>query len=408
MKILHISTYDTGGAGIAATRIHEALLRQGVSSKLLCLHKQRNNVDEVYQWDLYKVDNFFKRVFKRAGLYKPLSQKTAEYVMGLGGKYEIFTLPYTKYNLHDHPLIQEADILHLHWASGFLDYQSFFSAVHKPVVWTTHDLNPVLGGFHYENDVLANKQLEPVEIKLRKYKHALIKKHQVKFVGVSNWTKDKIKEYLGKTASTNVIHVPLNFDKLKPVAKPIAKQALGLDASKIIIGIGAQYFDNHRKGYWLFKDVYKQLEQYERERIQVISFGNSVSEDESFDEFFSFGKIDNNQLQSLLYSAMDLFVLPSLEETLGLTGIEAMSCGTPVLGSRAGGITDYLQDGVNGVYFKSGDLNDLLSKLKFIINENSLLERLSNYSRSSVLNLFNQEAIASQYIYIYEDFMNKR
>lgn len=402
MKILHISTYDTGGAGIAATRIHEALLRHGLDSKFLCLYKQRNNLEKVFQWDQYKTENILKRVLQRAGIYKSKSQKTIEAVKNLGGKYEIFTFPYTSYDLLDHPMVQEADILHLHWVSGFLDYQSFFSAVNKPVVWTTHDLNPVLGGFHYENDVQTNKQLELIEKGLKEYKHALIRKHQVKYVGVSDWTNSKIREYLGNDVSSRTIRVALNFDDLKPVAKPIAKQALGLETSKIIIGIGAQYFDNHRKGYWLFMEAYNQLEPYEKAEVQVISFGSAVSENESFNGIISFGKIENNQLQSLLYSAMDLFVLPSLEETLGLTGVEAMSCDTPVLGSRVGGITDYLQDGENGVYFTTGDVNDLLVKLKILINNKEILKNLSENSRASIVDIFDEVKIAGEYTELYE------
>lgn len=52
---------------------------------------------------------------------------------------------------------------------------------------------------------------------------------------------------------------------------------------------------------------------------------------------------------------MDVFVFPTkLEESLGLVGLEAMACGVPVIASRIGGLTDYIQEGVNGCFFEPG------------------------------------------------------
>src|SRR5690606_32821939 len=71
--------------------------------------------------------------------------------------YEGYSIPTTKYNLFSHPAVQRADIIHLHWVSRFLNY-SFFKDINKPVIWTLHDMNPFLGGFHYLND--ANRFAE--------------------------------------------------------------------------------------------------------------------------------------------------------------------------------------------------------------------------------------------------------
>ena len=63
------------------------------------------------------------------------------------------------------------------------------------------------------------------------------------------------------------------------------------------------------------------------------------------------------------YQHMDIFVFPSKRESLGLVGIEAMSCGVPVIGSDIGGIKSYLQDGYNGYLFEPGDSKALSSAL---------------------------------------------
>ena len=64
------------------------------------------------------------------------------------------------------------------------------------------------------------------------------------------------------------------------------------------------------------------------------------------------------------YKSIDAFVFPSERESLGLVGLEAMSCGIPVIGSDIGGIKSYLTDGNNGLLFKQGDVEDLKRTLE--------------------------------------------
>lgn len=65
-----------------------------------------------------------------------------------------------------------------------------------------------------------------------------------------------------------------------------------------------------------------------------------------------------------IYRQMDLFVFPTcLEESLGLVGIEAMSSGVPVIGSKIGGLTDYIIDDYNGFYFMPGNSESLTSQI---------------------------------------------
>jgi len=76
------------------------------------------------------------------------------------------------------------------------------------------------------------------------------------------------------------------------------------------------------------------------------------------------GPIPYNDLPQI-YSSLDLFVFPTqLEESLGLVGLEAMANSIPVIGSRIGGLTDYIKDNENGLFFNVGDSNDLSRKIE--------------------------------------------
>lgn len=70
-----------------------------------------------------------------------------------------------------------------------------------------------------------------------------------------------------------------------------------------------------------------------------------------------------------IYTNLDLFIFPTtLEESLGLVGLEAMACHTPVIGSRIGGLTDYIVDGKNGFFFEPGNEIDLAKKIELFRN----------------------------------------
>lgn len=78
------------------------------------------------------------------------------------------------------------------------------------------------------------------------------------------------------------------------------------------------------------------------------------------------GEIPNNELPKY-FSQMDLFIFPTtrISESLGLVGLEAMACGTPVLASEIGGITDYVIHEITGLLFKPGDVDDLVDKIRY-------------------------------------------
>lgn len=85
------------------------------------------------------------------------------------------------------------------------------------------------------------------------------------------------------------------------------------------------------------------------------------------------------------YSKMDLFVFPTLLcESLGLVGLEAMATSVPIIASKIGGITDYLENGKNGFFFNPGDSNDLANKIEqFIELDDSCKKQMSQYARKT-------------------------
>lgn len=97
------------------------------------------------------------------------------------------------------------------------------------------------------------------------------------------------------------------------------------------------------------------------------------------------------------YNAMDVLVLPTLshqkwKEHFGRVLIEAMACGTPVIGSTCGGIPEVIGD--SGLIFEEGNADSLKTKIEAILNSQSLREKLINKAMDRVEKNYTWEAFA--------------
>ena len=149
MKILHISTSDGGGAGKAALRLHEGLLLGGVDSKML-VESPQTGAPGVFHYR--EPRSLLQRIQKRYRVHK-INSDLQRYRTVRPDIRTAFSDDRGTIDVQDHPMVHDADILHLHWVAYFVDGPNFFTSVKgKSVVWTLHDMNPFTGGCHYVVD----------------------------------------------------------------------------------------------------------------------------------------------------------------------------------------------------------------------------------------------------------------
>ncbi|MFC1807290.1 glycosyltransferase family 4 protein [Candidatus Omnitrophota bacterium] len=101
------------------------------------------------------------------------------------------------------------------------------------------------------------------------------------------------------------------------------------------------------------------------------------------------------------YHAADIFVFPSSHEGQGLVGIEALASGTPVVASKVGGKVDWLRDGENGLFFKPDNIDELVEKIRTLLDNNVLYEKLRDNAVDSVKE-FDAKNTETKIIAIYE------
>ncbi len=395
MKILHINTYDTGGAANACLRIHKALLDKGIDSKVLVLYKSKK-IPEVYEFNYWEnTKNRLQRYFKRQK-YNRYKEKMGQ-LNSFKEKYpvEIFSCSKTIFDITKHPLYKEADIIQLNWVAGFIDEPSFFQKNTKPVIWRTPDLYICGGGYHYEKEFPFDiyKALLHKNYSLRRKS---LKGRKVNIVAISNWVKQKVQESpLLKGQPVTVTHNGIDTAVFKPYHKTSVRKELNIPQDKKIILLGAQSLSNPRKGTSLLLEAINEITD---EGILFYGFGTNENIDERIRPL---GFIKDENLLAKIYSAADIFVMSSIEEAFGQVFIESLACGTPVATFPNGGGMDIIKNGFNGFLaedFTSKSLANVINKaLNTIFDKDAI--------RKDIIERFNIEDKADQYIQLYNSLL---
>jgi glycosyltransferase involved in cell wall biosynthesis len=111
----------------------------------------------------------------------------------------------------------------------------------------------------------------------------------------------------------------------------------------------------------------------------------------------------SRELLKLYYSAADVFVTTPWYEPFGMTPVEAMACGTPVVGARVGGIQYSVLDGRTGYLVPPNDPAALAERLNEICSSRRLAERLSTVAVQRAYGLFRWERVTQSLAALYAD-----
>lgn len=116
------------------------------------------------------------------------------------------------------------------------------------------------------------------------------------------------------------------------------------------------------------------------------------------------GWVDELTKLKLLNQA-DILILPSYYEELPYTILEGMAAGLPIAASRVGGIPSLITQGINGILFSPGNINEIVSSLKVLIDNPELREEMSKANIEKIKTEFSTEKIVSQMISVYRNLI---
>ena len=106
----------------------------------------------------------------------------------------------------------------------------------------------------------------------------------------------------------------------------------------------------------------------------------------------------------LLYSAVDILVVPSRKEAFGQTASEAQACGTPVAAFKIGGLSDIVKHKHTGYLAKPFDTEDLAEGIEWILSDRTS-GRLGHTARERSLQKFSYEIVSAQYQTVYQNLL---
>jgi glycosyltransferase involved in cell wall biosynthesis len=335
---------------------------------------------------------------------------------------EPFTDDRTRFGDQAIAQLPSADVINLHWIRRFIDLRAFFSAVSVPVVWTLHDMNAFTGGCHYDEDCgkyikncgacpqLGSNNDRDLSRKIWKRKeeaYSHISPGQMHIVALCRWMKREVERssLLGRFPVT-IIPNGVDTDQFSPRDGLSMRRALGIPESAKVLLFVAQSTTNRRKGFGLLKKTLQGL-QKRRSDLFLLSVGAFDAEMDRSANQLHLGRIQSDRLLSSIYSAADVFVIPSLQDNLPNTVLEAMACGTPVVGFDTGGIPDMVRPGETGWLAEVGDVRALREATEQALSDDGARARIGHQCRSVVEEEYTLEIQAERYRRLYEDVLKQ-
>ncbi|MCF2488232.1 glycosyltransferase family 4 protein [Dyadobacter sp. CY347] len=413
--VLHLSNFHLeGGAGVAATRLHRALLKSGAESRLLVpnLSAEEPGVAGLSNTALQSKLAWARFVGERLYFYPQEKNASVRFA---------FSPAEIGADISTNRWVQEADIIHLHWINfGFLSLDSLdqLFSLGKPIVWTLHDMWTFTGGCHYsrgcENFLthchycpyLAKPDAYDISFQQFERKQSIYKNAQMALVSPSQWLNDLVKR-AALTQQIRSLNIPncIDTELFRPYDKLTIRGKLNLPESKKLILFAGANIADPRKGFTFFKQGLEKTGLLANE-IEILVLGKANPEMmASFPVPVHYlGKISDPNAMAEAYNAADMIVVPSLEDNLPNTIMEAMSCGTPAVGFATGGIPEMIDHQTNGYIALQGSAQSLAEGIEWVLN-NGHNAGLPERARAKVLETYSETIVAAQYQQLYQELL---
>ena len=311
------------------------------------------------------------------------------------------------------------DIIHLHnLHDSYINLSMLFSYIKKhnvPTVWTLHDCWSFTGQCPYFTIVKCDKWKVGCHNcpQYKEYPASLYdntkKMWQLKkkwFTGVKNMTIVTPSEWLAGLARESylkqypieVINNGIDLNVFKPTHGNFHKQ-YGIPGDKYIV-LGVSFAWGYRKGL----DCFVEMAEILGERYQIVLVGTDDEIDKNLPHnIISIHRTQNQKELAEVYSAADVFVMPTREENYPTVNMEAIACGTPVVTFDTGGSPEMLDD-KTGIVVEANDIEATKKAIKDICEKKRCNdeEYIVAYSKS-----FDMKKRFAEYIELYANVLEE-
>lgn len=417
MKIVHLSTTDTdGGAALAAYRLHRGLQRAGHDSAMFVARKCGRDASVTAFAPADDLAGKAKRRWRRFRIKRDFEL----YRQSRPSGYERFSDDRTIHGADIVSQLPACDVVNLHAIDEFVDCRGFFSALPRriPIVWRLADMNAFTGGCHYDHDCgrlssgcgscpqLGSQNPDDLSRQVWKRKQeafATLERGRLHIVALCRWMTTLIAESpLLSRFPSSIIPNGVDVDEFAPRDQGFAREVLGIPNSAHVVMFVSDEVTNRRKGFSLLSEALAGLARHPDLFLVAVGRGQAPV---GGVPTLQVGHVSDNRWLSLIYSAADIFVIPSLQDNLPNTVLEAMACGTPVVGFAVGGISDMVRDGVTGRLVAPHDVDSLRLTIKSLVLDRTKTKAMGDQARRLAIEEYSRELQVRRYADLYKSLL---
>jgi glycosyltransferase involved in cell wall biosynthesis len=412
IKPLILSTYDrVGGAAIAAYRLHCGLQQAGVNSQMMVGYKFTND-DTIIKSSQNLGDqalNFFRPALDSLPLTPyPRRQNNT------------FSFQWFPDGLEHKIARLSPDIINLHWiGSGFVQIETI-PKFRQPVCWTLHDMWAFTGGCHYSDGcdrftqscgtcpILCSNQASDITKQVWQRKMTAWQQAKLQIITPSKWLAD-IAGSSSLLQDSSIIVIPNGVDTqiYRSNSPELARGQLKLPIDKKLIIFGSlNATSDTRKGFDLLIAALALLDDSTKQQVELVIFGADRGRNSpNFGlKTHYLGELKTDQSLALAYGSADVFVLPSRQDNLPNTLLEALACGTPCVSFGIGGIPEAIDHQVNGYVAKAFEPQDLANGISWVLDY-ALPLNLRQNARQKAEQEYSLTVQANRYRSLYESLL---
>lgn len=305
-------------------------------------------------------------------------------------------------------------IFHLHWIEGIIGNQLLKNILKSESlkVWTIHDMAPLTGGCHYSLGCIKYQsgcdrcpmahQIFWHKISQKKESRNAALKHARNTVLVFPTQKFKSRfSFLDKFQNVETKVIP------NPVDKLFFDSNKNIEKDKIRFGFVSSQLNNPIKGYQKIVRILQKISEDLDSPIELIAVGDNRIGKRKYQINSKFSVVETGKLihdKDLVkfYSAIDLNLSISREESFGLTIAEASAVGVPSLIMSSSSSSELISSDLNGWIAK--DENDFMNLIRYLVKSNRLKNNNSTEIKEYAKKKWSIETIHNQYEAIYRNY----
>ncbi len=417
MRVAHINLSDSsGGAAIAAMRLHRAMLDIGIDSNIFVVRQTIFDDERIVGVSRFERDYLANLRYLVAKFKVRHSIKSRGLFSANSGSSSIVRASRFK----------DFDAIYLHWINhGMMSIESLdkILALGKPTYWVCHDMWPITGGCHHslecEKFTSSCKKCPSLHRGSRHLAESIFSQKmevysrydKLNFIAISPFMERRINcSALTSKHRCHSISNAIDMNIFKPIDPTTARKRFSLPNDKLLLLFGADGgVNNPYKGWEYARLAIIDFARKSDKDIELVIFGSEYDSDikESLPVKVHFlGKMTKQEDMALLYNAVDIYLNTPIAESLSYTTLEACCCTTPVVAFATGGIPSIIKHRHNGFLVEPGDIEGLSEGLEWA-SANYSISTTDNYLES-LAEKFDSKSVAQKHLEMLQAALNNK